>query len=45
MGGPIGTLEDLFIFNSKKSAEKFKHKDPYFLNKLVRYSNFIEHNI
>ena len=35
MGGPIGTLDDLFIFKNKKSAEKFKHKDPYILNKLV----------
>lgn len=35
MGGPIGILDDLFIFNNKKSAEKFKHKDPYVLTKLV----------
>jgi uncharacterized protein YciI len=45
MGGPLSLLDDLFIFNNKKSAEKFKHKDPYILNKLVSKASIKPWNV
>ena len=45
MGGPIGLSDDLFIFNSKRSAEKFKLKDPYILNKFVTKASIKPWNV
>ena len=45
MGGPLSSSDDLFIFNNKKLAEKFKHKDPYILNKLVSKASIKPWNV